>query len=156
MTTIRIRPARAEEANALSALCMRSKAHWGYDAAFLKACEMELTITPERIARGRVLVAVDTDEALVGMAAAEPLEIDGAYDLALLFIEPHAIRRGVGEKLFAAIVAHIAQEDARYLRIEADPFAAGFYTRLGARRIGDVPSATVANRMLPLFEFSIG
>ena len=156
MTAIRIRTAHTKEAGEISALCKRSKAHWGYDEDFLKACEPELTITPERIARGRVLVAVDTDEALVGMAAAEPLEMDGAYDLALLFIEPHAIRRGVGEKLFAAIVAHIAQEDARYLRIEADPFAAGFYTRLGARRIGDVPSATAANRMLPLFEFSIG
>jgi predicted N-acetyltransferase YhbS len=155
MAQIRIRTAHAKEAGEISALCMRSKAHWGYDEAFLKACEHELTITPERIARGRVLVAIEGDDALVGMAAAEPMEVDGAFDLALLFIEPKAIRRGVGEKLFAAMVAHIAQEDARYLRIESDPFAAGFYVRLGARRIGDVPSATAPNRMLPLFEFEI-
>jgi GNAT superfamily N-acetyltransferase len=151
---IAIRPARAEEAAGLSALCMRSKAHWGYDEDFLRKCEAELTITPERIARGRVLVAVSESSELLGMAAAEPLA-DGAFDLALLFIDPKAIRQGVGEKLFAAIAAHVAREGAKHLRIEADPFAAGFYEKLGARRIGDVPSTTLAGRMLPLFEFAL-
>jgi GNAT superfamily N-acetyltransferase len=151
---IRIRPARAEEAAALSALCMRSKAHWGYDADFLRRCEAELTITPERIARGRVLLAESESGELLGMAAAEPLA-NGTFDLALLFIEPKAIRRRVGEQLFAAIAAHVAHEGGRHLRIEADPFAAGFYERLGARHIGDVPSTTLAGRMLPLFEFAI-
>jgi GNAT superfamily N-acetyltransferase len=153
MTTA-IRPARAEDAADLSALCMRSKAHWGYDDDFLRRCEAELTITPERIARGRVLVAEDESGELLGMAAAEPLA-NGMFDLALLFIEPKAIRQRVGEQLFAAIAAHVAREGAKHLRIEADPFAAGFYERLGARRIGDVPSATLAGRMLPLFEFAL-
>jgi GNAT superfamily N-acetyltransferase len=88
------------------------------------------------------------------MAAAEPLA-NGMFDLALLFIEPKAIRQRVGEQLFAAMVAHVAREGAKVLRIEADPFAAGFYEKLGARRIGDVPSASLAGRMLPLFEFEI-
>jgi GNAT superfamily N-acetyltransferase len=153
MTTA-IRPARAEDAADLSALCMRSKAHWGYDDDFLRRCEAELTITPERIARGRVLVAEDESGELLGMAAAEPLA-NGMFDLALLFIEPKAIRQRVGEQLFAAMVAHVAREGAKVLRIEADPFAAGFYEKLGARRIGDVPSASLAGRMLPLFEFEI-
>jgi GNAT superfamily N-acetyltransferase len=154
MTTIHIRRAYAAEAAALSALCMRSKAHWGYDEDFLRRCEAELTITPERIARGRVLVAEDESSELLGMAAAEPLA-NGTFDLALLFIEPKAIRQRVGEQLFAAIATHVAREGAKHLRIEADPFAAGFYEKLGARRIGDVPSATLAGRMLPLFEFEI-
>ena len=152
---IRIRPARAGEAADLSALCMRSKAHWGYDEDFLRRCEAELTITPERIARGRVLVAEDGNGELLGIAAAEPLGADGTFDLALLFIEPKAVRQRVGEQLFAAIAARIAREGAKHLRIEADPFAAGFYEKLGARRIGDVPSTTLAGRMLPLFEFAL-
>ena len=98
MTTA-IRPARAEDAADLSALCMRSKAHWGYDDDFLRKCETELTITPERIGRGRVLVAEDASGALLGMAAAEPLA-DGTFDLALLFIDPKAILESIrsGEK----------------------------------------------------------
>jgi hypothetical protein len=41
---VRIRPARPDEAGAISALALRSKGHWGYDAAFLAACRENLTI----------------------------------------------------------------------------------------------------------------
>ena len=34
-----------DEADCLTALCMRSKAHWGYDAAFMHACREELRMT---------------------------------------------------------------------------------------------------------------
>ena len=40
-----LRPARPEEAPALTELCLRSKAVWGYDAAFMQACRRELTMT---------------------------------------------------------------------------------------------------------------
>jgi len=52
-----IRPARAGEAEALTALCVRSKAHWGYDAAFMRLCVPALTMSEHGIAEGRVLVA---------------------------------------------------------------------------------------------------
>ncbi|MGI5472915.1 hypothetical protein [Streptomyces sp. CA-132043] len=39
-----IRPAFATEAETLSDLALRSKAHWGYDTAFLGACRDELTV----------------------------------------------------------------------------------------------------------------
>jgi hypothetical protein len=41
VTTI-IRPAQADEVEALTALALRSKAHWGYDDAFMEACRAEL------------------------------------------------------------------------------------------------------------------
>ena len=37
-------------------------------------------------------------------------------------------------------------------RLESDPNAAGFYARMGARRVGEVPSKAMAGRMLPVFE----
>ncbi len=36
-----IRAARPGEADALSALCLRSKAHWGYDDDFLERCRFD-------------------------------------------------------------------------------------------------------------------
>ena len=154
MTGFLIRPARVDEASALTQLCLRSKAHWGYDTAFLKASEPSLTVTPKRIEEGRVLVAETPDGNLAGVSAADPLK-DGAFDLALLFVEPAAIRRGVGEKLFAAIVERIAREGAKRLLIEADPNAEDFYKRLGAKRIGEAPSTAIPGRMLPLLEFVV-
>ena len=37
MATLSIREARPDEAELLSELAFRSKAHWGYDAEFLEA-----------------------------------------------------------------------------------------------------------------------
>jgi hypothetical protein len=42
-----IRAAHGGELEALSALAMRSKAHWGYSAAFMQACRDELTVSAE-------------------------------------------------------------------------------------------------------------
>ena len=47
---VQIRRAQPNEAAQLGALAMRSKALWGYDAAFMEACRAPLTVTPERIA----------------------------------------------------------------------------------------------------------
>ena len=52
----RIRRARSEEAEQLSGLARRSKAHWGYDAEFLRRAAVELTITPRAITDHQVWV----------------------------------------------------------------------------------------------------
>ena len=57
--TVAIRPATAAEAPALSELCRRSKAHWGYDDDFMAACVEELTVRPERYGANEVWVADD-------------------------------------------------------------------------------------------------
>ena len=54
---MRIRAARADEATALTALVMRSKAYWGYDERFLAACRDELRIGSGEVAARRVVVA---------------------------------------------------------------------------------------------------
>jgi hypothetical protein len=41
------------------------------------------------------------------------------------------------------------------LDIEADPFAAGFYERMGARRIGTVASGVIPGRWLPLYRLDL-
>ena len=53
----RIRPAQVTETQTLTALCRRSKAHWGYDADFLARSAYALTVTPAMIEAGRVLAA---------------------------------------------------------------------------------------------------
>ena len=40
---------------------------------------------------------------------------------------------------------------ATELYIEADPFAAAFYERMGAVRVGEVPSASIPGRVLPAY-----
>ena len=45
MSEARVRRARPAEADELSELALRSKAHWGYDEAFMAASRAELKVT---------------------------------------------------------------------------------------------------------------
>jgi GNAT superfamily N-acetyltransferase len=152
---VRIRLARRGEAPALSALCIRSKAHWGYDAEFMRLSFVSLQIDPAAVAAGRVLVAVDAGDRPLGVADCAALAQPGTFDLVHLFVEPVAIGTGVGRALFEAACAWCRAEGATRLVILSDPNAAGFYRRLGARPIGEAASDAVAGRMLPLLELGL-
>ena len=150
-----IRPARPDEAPALTALCIRSKAHWGYDAEFMRLSAAALVVPETLIEAGRVVVAETAGGDLLGVAAVAPLDERGQFDLDLMFVEPRAIRTGIGRALFAAAVEIAAREGGVRLSILADPFAEAFYRRLGAVRIGDAPSNAIPGRRLPLLEYTI-
>ncbi len=149
-----IRPARRHEAEALSALCKRAKAHWGYDAEFMLLSDASLTITPALIETGRVLVAQDEGGAIAGMASLALLH-DDVWDLLHMFVEPAAMGTGAGRALFVAIAEMARRLGGRVLSIQSDPNAEGFYRRLGARRTGEAPSESVPGRMLPMLEFDL-
>jgi GNAT superfamily N-acetyltransferase len=152
---VRIRLAKGGEALELSALCVRSKAHWGYDAEFMTLSHGSLQIDPAAIAAGRVLVAADTDDKPLGVADCSRLPEPGAFDLAHLFVDPHFLRRGVGQALFEAACAWCLANGGTKLVILSDPNAAEFYEKLGARRVGEAPSDAIPGRCLPLLEYAL-
>jgi GNAT superfamily N-acetyltransferase len=147
---MRLRLARPGEADALTALCRRSKAAWGYDDAFMAASAATLTVTPEAIEAGRVFVAED-GLGRIGIAAYIWLVSGDEIELDLLFVEPGRMRSGAGRALLAQVAEAGAAAGARRLIIAADPQAGAFYERCGAVRIGDTPSDAIPGRMLPLY-----
>lgn len=143
---MRLRPAVPGEAAALSALALRSKAHWGYDAAFLDACRDELTLRDDELAARRTLVA-ELDGTVAGFGT---LEGEPPYgELGMLFVDPAAIGRGVGGALLAALLDRAHDEGFTRLAIDADPNAEAFYLAHGAVRVGEVASGSVPGRVLP-------
>jgi GNAT superfamily N-acetyltransferase len=153
-----IRPARAGEASTLTELCIRAKAHWGYDAQFMAAATRLLRIPEGQIGAGGVLVAVRGPDAATrpcGVAAIAPLRRPNWFELSHLFVAPESFRLGVGRALFDAAVGLAVGKGATHVSILSDPHAAAFYERLGARRCGEAPSGVARNRMLPLFAFAI-
>jgi GNAT superfamily N-acetyltransferase len=150
---VAIRPARAGEAARLTALCLRSKAHWGYDAAFMRLSARTLKIRDGDIAAGRVLVAADGRDRPLGVACVQG---DGeTVDLADMFVDPPAIGSGAGRALFEASVALARGLGARHMTILADPNAAPFYERMGARFLRNAPSDAIPGRSLPLYEYDL-
>jgi GNAT superfamily N-acetyltransferase len=150
-----IRPARIEEAPALSELCIRSKGAWGYDAAFMALARAVLQVNPGQIAAGNVWVATGVDGEVTGMVALGPSEQRNTLDLDKLFVEPQYIRTGVGRALIAHAIDEARRRDAKRLTILADPNAAGFYERIGARWIGKAPSDAIPGRSVPLYEIKL-
>lgn len=147
-----LRPARPDEAELLTELCLRSKAVWGYDDAFMRACRAELTITPADCASFSLQLAVDGDV----VAGVVQVVVDGERaDLAKLFIAPSTMRTGTGQKLFDWAANTARERGARWLWIEADPDAAGFYRRMGAIDDGVAPSGSVPGRFLPRLKFRL-
>lgn len=146
---ITLRPARVSEVDDLTELCLRSKASWGYDASFMEACRAELTMTPEKIETSHVQVA-EIEGKIVGVARV--CFANGEAELAALFVEPRAQRTGLGRALFDWAVAECRAHGVATMSIEADPDAAVFYRRMGARDVGSVPSGSIPGRLLPKLE----
>ncbi|MEV7169658.1 GNAT family N-acetyltransferase [Streptomyces sp. NPDC093224] len=146
-----VRAARAAEAEALTALVMRSKAHWGYDAAHLAAVAPELLIRPEEVATRRILVAEDA-RGLLGVASLEGSAPRSR--LGLLFVEPSAIGQGVGRLLYREVLRRAVELGVRHLVIDSDPHAAGFYRAMGAVAAPSGPDTGLPAPAPPLVRFA--
>jgi GNAT superfamily N-acetyltransferase len=145
---MRLRPALPSEADALTELALRSKAHWGYDEAFMEACRAELTITPARI-EAEAMVVAEVDGRLAGFVAVAGGSLED------LFTEPTLIGTGVGSALLAEAVAIARAGGFAELSIEADPHAADWYRSKGAVDAGTLPSGSIPGRRLPLLRLPL-
>jgi ATP adenylyltransferase len=148
-----IRRAQVTETAFLSELAMRSKAHWGYDTAFMEACREELTLTPESLAEKPTFV-IETRGQMAGYYALAH-ETDTRVELDALFVDPPHIGTGLGRRL----LSH-AKVEARHLGYEvmflaADPDALPFYQAMGGVKVGETPSQSIVGRSLPLVEIAL-
>lgn len=150
---VRVRAALPGEEAILTDLCMRSKAHHGYDDAFMAQCAPVLEVRGADIAAGRVWVAQRKGR-IVGTVGITP-EGDGEAELDRMFVEPDAIGSGVGRALMRRAVKESRAAGVRKLMILADPHAALFYERCGAVRIGDEASDAIPGRTLPRYELLV-
>ncbi|HHM05779.1 MAG TPA: N-acetyltransferase [Gammaproteobacteria bacterium] len=150
-----IRPARPDEAQTLSALACRSKAHWGYSAAFLAACRDELTYSAEQIGSQYFQFSVvEVNGTVIGFYALEPLS-PAEMELEALFVEPKHIGQGYGRALIEDAKRKAAERGASVLIIQGDPNAAAFYRAAGGRAIGQRESDSIAGRFLPVFSIAL-
>ena len=132
---VRIRPALVHEADLLSDIAVRAKAHWDYSPADLARWRGELVVAPSAIAARPTWVA-QIDEQVLGFYQLQA----GAAQWALehLWVLPDRMGRGVGRALLRHAVRLAADRGAIALAIDADPHAEPFYLACGARRVGAV------------------
>jgi GNAT superfamily N-acetyltransferase len=147
---VRIRTARPDEAAVLTALAVRSKAHWPYPAEFIERFARTLGLTPEVVAANDVHVA-ERDGEVRGFCTVlhrGPLAV-----LDDLWLEPAEIGRGTGRLLFEHAVTRAAARGAGLLEWEAEPYASGFYERMGGRCVRWTDSPL--GRSLPVMQLRL-
>jgi GNAT superfamily N-acetyltransferase len=149
MNNIVIREAKASEADQLTDLAKRSKAHWGYPQELIEKWHSELVVTPELIMSSISLV-VEVDGQIKGFWCRTPKEglSEGRY-----FIDPDSIRLGYGKLLWDAVIVKAKELKLKYLTWESDPNAVGFYLKMGARQIGTTNSNIVPGRVIPIMRY---
>jgi GNAT superfamily N-acetyltransferase len=150
-----MRRALPGEAERLTEIARAAKAHWGYPETWLAAWRPVLSITPEYAERQLVYVAAQERE-LLGFYALEPR--GDRWSLEHFWVDPPWHGRGVGRRMFDDALDRVRAIHPGVVVIEADPYAAGFYARMGARRTGTVsaPADGAPDRTLPVFEVEVG
>lgn len=152
----RIRRARPDEANALSELAVRAKSHWGYPPVWIRLWRADLTLTQEYLSSHAGLVAIEYDR-LIGCCVVELREREQGASLEHVWVEPACQGRGVGRTLVTHALDIAVRAGVSRVAVIADPFAEGFYLKLGASRVGAVPAPMpgAPGRLLPLLEFGL-
>jgi GNAT superfamily N-acetyltransferase len=125
-----IRDAAPSERAELEALQRRASDVWEEYRADLAAHPDAIALAHELVAAGRVRVAVSDEGGVVGFSVVLPAR-DGACELDGLFVEPEAMRGGVGRALVADAVDRARAEGATRMSVIANPRAVVFYERVG-------------------------
>lgn len=144
-----IRKARESEAERLSALAFRSKAHWDYSQEFMDACREELTYRAADLRHNEFFVA-EAEGEIVGFYGLVRLSPD-EMELEALFVEPTHIGRGFGRALIEHAKTTAVERGASKLVIQGDPNAAKFYRSTGGELTGERESVSIPGRFLPEF-----
>ena len=134
---IEIRRALPEEADTLTEIAHAAKRHWKYPESWIKQWQTDLTISGEFIRTHEVFVATINDE-VAGCCAL--VMTDTLAEIEHMWIRPEHMGSGAGRALFEHARARAVERGANALELSADPYAEGFYARMGAKRIGEVPA----------------
>jgi GNAT superfamily N-acetyltransferase len=145
---VEVRPADAAR---LTRIAYAAKRHWGYPDELMQLWSADLTITPTFLDENPTY-AVAGPMGLMGFYALSRDENDA--ELEHMWVDPPHMGAGIGRLLFEHAVCTARSLGAATLRIASDPHAEGFYVRMGAGRVGEVPS-TPAGRVLPLLIFDL-
>jgi GNAT superfamily N-acetyltransferase len=105
----------------------------------MEACRRELSFEPRDLILMPVAVA-ERNGKPIGIARVKVF--GGEADLLKLFVEPGALRSGVGKALLVWATDVAKKLGATQLTIDADPDAAPFYRRMGAYDVGEAPSGS--------------
>jgi maltose O-acetyltransferase len=160
---IQIRQAQDIDAHLLTEISFAAKRHWNYPDNYYDLWRDELTITKDYINQNIIFKALYLDSVL-GFYSIIENEADfysgdtlvkKGFWLEHIFIKPEYHKLGIG----VLLINHAKQVSLDLgitdLLIFVDPYAKGFYDKIGAEYLYDSKSS-IACRMIPVYSLKIG
>lgn len=144
----------------LNRLSLQSRNVWagtpGYFEGYLEQSRNLIDITSDYIQKNIVCVgyAGNLHKQIFGFFAFK-IEENQKKILDHFWIDPHFMKKGLGQKMFqqALYVAKLHQWDS--FELYSDPPAEGFYLKMGAKKIGEVPSRISGGPIFPALKVEV-
>jgi len=162
LKNITIIKANTKDHKALTNIAFIAKRHWKYPEEYMEKWKDELTITKNDILRNNIYVARVQDRILGFYSIAKNNEdfwagevfIQRGYWLEHIFILPEFHKKGIGSELIKHAIKKCKELKIKRLLVFVDPFARGFYEKVGAKHLYDSKSS-IPGRMIPVFVLNI-
>lgn len=159
---IYIEQALETDYEALTDIAFSAKRYWNYPESYYELWCGELTITAAYISENIVFKAMHENKA-VGFYSIVDNPADAYYGdvfvkkgfwLEHIFIKPEYHRQGIGQLLIKHVKKICQAMGVETLSIFVDPFARGFYDKIGAHFAYESKSS-IPNRFIPVYELKI-
>lgn len=147
-----IKKAKISDAEILTNLTLKSKAHWQYGAEQIEKWRADLTISTQYISKSEVYNLWYRNQ-IVAYYSYFSLDND-RVKLDNMFVHPDFIGKGFGKVLIFDFINRARRQGFTKVLLESDPNAKEFYAKLGFRVIGEVETS-INNRFLPIMEKDI-
>lgn len=157
-----VRRAIPSDALFLTSISFAAKRYWNYPEEYLEIWKDELTITEEYIKKNIVFVA-QKNATIIGYCAISHKKeeclmgqvlVKAGHWLDHIFVRPAYIKKGIGTILIERAVEYCKENQFEVLNIISDPNTNGFYSKVGAEYICDIPSC-IEGRSVALFRLPI-
>ena len=159
---ISINKAHDSDFETLTEISFAAKRHWNYPENYFDIWKDELTITKEYINKNIVFKALLSDTILGFYSIVEnendfwtnEIFVKKGFWLEHIFIRPEFHKMGVGRLLINHAKIISKSKNISNLQIFVDPFAKGFYDKIGAEFLYE-SNSSISGRLIPIYDLKI-
>jgi GNAT superfamily N-acetyltransferase len=155
---IKIIRANSSDYLLLTEIAFEAKLFWNYPQSYYELWHKELTITADYINQNLVFKAVNND-LIIGLYSivenksdfyAGEVFVPKGFWLEHIFIKPVYHQLGIGRMMIKHVKQVLKNKGIIDLFIFVDPFARGFYDKIGAKYLHDSKSS-IPGRLIPVY-----
>lgn len=148
------RPITPKDLPLINTIIYEGKKYWGYAEEDVQRYMKAVGIYDENYFQNGFGFIVERDKETVGFylfkTDEDPIHLNHFH------LNTKFIGQGYGRLLWSHCIAEAKKKHWTEFTFWSDPNSFGFYTRMGALKIGDLPMITVPGKMAPIMKYSLG